>query len=40
MFFVVVAKLKKMSNTKQIPKASEAEENITNTIEDGNGELK
>ena len=35
-----VAKLKKMSNTKQIPKASEAEENITNTIEDGDGELK
>lgn len=34
-----VAKLKKMSNTKQIPKASEAEENITNTNEDGDGEL-
>lgn len=34
-----VAKLKKMSNTKQIPKASEAEENITNTNEDGDGEI-
>lgn len=34
-----VAKLKKMSNTKQIPKASEAEGNITNTNEDGDGEI-
>lgn len=34
-----VAKLKKMSNTKPIPKASEAGENIPNTTEDEDGEI-
>lgn len=34
-----VAKLKKMSNTKPIPKASEAGENIPNTAEDEDGEI-